>query len=132
MALVCDQKGEDAVGGGQGSRILLRQRGISHLRRGERGLHRALDSAFIDAVAKPQGLISEMEKDIGRYAGGLDLSDDGDRQRGKAAVWMLKNKLEPVIKEKPFFLSAYFASFDESAHQHGVYSREAAASHYRG
>ncbi len=87
-----------------------------------------LDSAFIDAVAKPQGLISEMEKDIGRYAGGLDLSDDGDRQRGKAAVWMLKNKLEPVIKEKPFFLSAYFASFDESAHQHGVYSREAAAS----
>ena len=87
-----------------------------------------LDSAFIDAVAKPQGLISEMEKDIGRYAGGLDLSDDGDRQRGKAAVWMLKNKLEPVIKEKPFFLSAYFASFDESAHQYGVYSREAAAS----
>ena len=87
-----------------------------------------LDSAFIDAVAKPQGLISEMEKDIGRYAGGLDLSDDGDRQRGKAAVWMLQNKLEPVIKEKPFFLSAYFASFDESAHQHGVYSREAAAS----
>ena len=87
-----------------------------------------LDSAFIDAVAKPQGLISEMEKEIGRYAGGLDLSDDGDRQRGKAAVWMLQNKLEPVIKEKPFFLSAYFASFDESAHQHGVYSREAAAS----
>ena len=30
--------------------------------------------------------------------------------------------------EKPFFLSAYFASFDESAHQNGVYSREAAAS----
>lgn len=87
-----------------------------------------LDSAFIDAVAKPQGLISEMEKEIGRYAGGLDLSDDGDRQRGKAAVWMLQNKLEPVIKEKPFFLSAYFASFDESAHQYGVYSREAAAS----
>ena len=87
-----------------------------------------LDSAFIDAVAKPQGLISEMEKDIGRYAGGLDLSDDGDRQRGKAAVWMLKNKLEPVIKEKPFFLSAYFATFDESAHQYGVYSPEAAAS----
>ena len=87
-----------------------------------------LDSAFIDAVAHPQGLISEMEKDIGRYAGGLDLSDAGDRQRGRAAVWMLKHKLEPAIKERPFFMSAYFASFDESAHQHGVYSREAAAS----
>lgn len=87
-----------------------------------------LDSRFIDAVAKPQGLILEMEKDIGQYAGGLDLSDHGDAQRGKAALWMLKNKLAPRAKEQPFFLSAYFASFDESAHQNGVYSREAAES----
>lgn len=87
-----------------------------------------LDSKFIDAVACPQGLISEMEKEIGRYAGGLDLSDEGDAQRGKAALWMLKNKLAPAAAEKPFFMSAYFASFDESAHQNGVYSKEAAAS----
>lgn len=87
-----------------------------------------LDSCFIDAVAKPQGIISEMENDIGTYAGGLDLSDAGDEQRGKAAMWILKNKLEPVVKEKPFFLSAYFASFDESAHQNGVYSPEAGKS----
>lgn len=87
-----------------------------------------IDSKFIDAVAKPQGLILEMEKEIGTYAGGLDLTDGGDAQRGKAALWMLKNKLAPQIGEKPFFLSAYFASFDESAHQNGVYSREAAAS----
>ncbi|WP_275539315.1 alkaline phosphatase family protein [Faecalibacterium sp. An122] len=32
------------------------------------------------------------------------------------------------MDQKPFFLSAYFASFDESAHQYGVYSREAARS----
>lgn len=87
-----------------------------------------IDSQFIDAVANPQGLILEMEKEIGTYAGGLDLSDGGDAQRGKAALWMLKHKLAPQIAEKPFFLSAYFASFDESAHQNGVYSREAAAS----
>ncbi len=87
-----------------------------------------LDSKFIDMVACPQGLISEMEKDIGRYAGGLDLSDAGDHQRGQAALWVLKNKLAPVIGEKPFFMTAYFASFDESAHQNGVYSREAAES----
>ena len=74
----------------------------------------ALDSRFIDAVAKPQGIIAEMEKEIGQYAGGLDLSDNGDAQRGKAALWMLKNKIAPVISEKPFFMSAYFASFDES------------------
>lgn len=87
-----------------------------------------LDSLFIDAVAKPQGMILEMEKDIGRYAGGLDLTDSGDAQRGKAALWMLRNKLAPVVSEKPFFMSAYFASFDESAHVNGVYSREAAES----
>lgn len=87
-----------------------------------------LDSRFIDAVAHPQGLIAEMEKEIGVYAGGLDLSDHGDEQRGKAALWILENKLAPVVKEKPFFMSAYFASFDESAHQYGVYSREAAES----
>lgn len=87
-----------------------------------------IDSRFIDAVAKPQGMILEMEKEIGTYAGGLDLSDSGDAQRGKAAMWILKNKLAPVVKEKPFFLSAYFASFDESAHQNGVYSDEAKAS----
>lgn len=87
-----------------------------------------IDSRFIDAVANPQGMILEMEKEIGTYAGGLDLSDSGDAQRGKAAMWVLKNKLAPVIREKPFFLSVYFASFDESAHQNGVYSREAALS----
>lgn len=87
-----------------------------------------LDSLFIDAVAKPQGMILEMEKDIGRYAGGLDLTDSGDAQRGKAALWMLRSKLAPVASEKPFFMSAYFASFDESAHVNGVYSREAAES----
>lgn len=87
-----------------------------------------LDSRFIDAVAKPQGLIADMEQEIGVYAGGLDLSDKGDAQRGKAALWMLRHKLKPHIWEKPFFLSAYFASFDESAHQNGVYSKEAAAS----
>ncbi len=86
------------------------------------------DSRLIDAVAKPQGLIEEMEKEIGVYAGGLDLSDEGDAQRGKAVLWMLKHKLMPSISEKPFFMSAYFASFDESAHQNGVYSKEAARS----
>ena len=88
----------------------------------------SLDSLFIDAVAHPQGIILEMEKEIGQYAGGLDLSDEGDAQRGKAALWMLRNKIAPVISEKPFFMSAYFASFDESAHQNGVYSQEAARS----
>lgn len=85
-----------------------------------------MDSLFIDAVSHPQGLVSEMEADIGRYAGGLDLSDAGDVQRYRAADWLLTHKLASV--QKPFFLTAYFASFDESAHEHGVYSKEAAQS----
>lgn len=87
-----------------------------------------LDSLFIDAVSKPQGLISEMEDEIGRYAGGLDLTDGGDRQRFRAAMWMLDHKIADTLPETPFFMSAYFASFDETAHQQGVYSKEAAAS----
>lgn len=85
-----------------------------------------LDSRFIDAMACPQGMILEMEEDIGRYAGGLDLTEEGDQKRFQAAMWMIRKKLEPQIGEKPFFMSAYFASFDETAHIHGVYSKEAA------
>lgn len=88
----------------------------------------SFDSIMIDAVAKPQGIILEMEEEIGQYAGGLDLSDEGDHQRFRAAMWMLNHKIAPQIAAKPFFLSAYFASFDETAHQCGVYSKEAAAS----
>lgn len=88
----------------------------------------ALDSCFIDALSCPQGLVAEMEQDIGRFAGGLDLTEAGDRQRFRAAMWILRHKLYPLRKKKPFFMSAYFASFDESAHQYGVHSKEAAHS----
>lgn len=87
-----------------------------------------LDSDFIDAVSTPQGLIQEMEHDIGRFAGGLDLTDDGDHQRFAATKWLLEKKLAVRSTGTPFFLSSYFASFDESAHAHGVYSSEAAVS----
>lgn len=85
-----------------------------------------LDSQFIDAVSKPQGMILEMEEEIGTYAGGLDLTEEGDAQRFKAAMWMLEHKIQPHLPSQPFFMTAYFASFDETAHQMGVYSREAA------
>ena len=87
-----------------------------------------LDSAFIDAFSNPQGLVAEMEKDIGRFPNGLNLTEQGDEQRYKAADWMLKNKLRTKQNGKPFFLSAYFASFDQTAHIYGVYSKEAARS----
>ncbi|MGG7079281.1 alkaline phosphatase family protein [Clostridium sardiniense] len=84
------------------------------------------DSYFINALSKPQGIISKMEKEIGRYAGGLDLTEEGDEQRFKATMWVLKNKIQELVKDKPFFMTSYFASFDEMAHVNGVYSKEAA------
>lgn len=86
----------------------------------------AFDSVVIDAVAKPQGMILEMEEEIGQYAGGLDLSEEGDHQRFLAAMWVLNHKIAPHLPDQPFFMTAYFASFDETAHQCGVYSKEAA------
>lgn len=86
------------------------------------------DSILIDAVAKPQGMILEMEEEIGQYAGGLDLSEEGDHQRFLAAMWVLNHKIAPHLPKQPFFMTAYFASFDETAHQCGVYSKEAAGS----
>lgn len=84
-----------------------------------------LDSHLIDALAHPQGLIKEMEAEIGVYPGGLDLSPEGDRKRFEGARFILQNKLAPFAGEIPFFLSLYFASYDEMAHVHGVHSKEA-------
>ena len=84
-----------------------------------------LDSKLIDAVSRPQGIVMEMEKEIGRFAGGTDLTIEGDTIRQKAALWILENKIKKHLDEKPFFMSCYFASYDETAHINGVYSKEA-------
>lgn len=84
-----------------------------------------LDSKLIDAVSHPQGIVKEMEKEIGRFAGGTDLTIKGDTIRQKAAIWVLENKIKKHIEEKPFFMSCYYASYDETAHINGVYSKEA-------
>lgn len=84
-----------------------------------------LDSKLIDAVSRPQGMVREMEKEIGRFAGGTDLTIEGDTIRQKAALWILDNKIKKHLEEKPFFMSCYYAAYDETAHINGVYSREA-------
>lgn len=84
-----------------------------------------LDSKLIDAVSRPQGMVREMEKEIGRFAGGTDLTIEGDTIRQKAALWILENKIKKHLAEKPFFMTCYFAAYDETAHINGVYSKEA-------
>lgn len=84
-----------------------------------------LDSKLIDAVSRPQGMVREMEKEIGRFAGGTDLTIEGDTIRQKAALWILDNKIKKHLEEKPFFMSCYYAAYDETAHINGVYSKKA-------
>lgn len=84
-----------------------------------------LDSKLIDAVSRPQGMVREMEKQIGRFAGGTDLTIEGDTIRQKAALWVLDNKIKKHLNEKPFFMTCYYAAYDESAHISGVYSEKA-------
>ena len=86
-----------------------------------------LDSKLIDAVSRPQGMVREMEKEIGQFAGGTDLTIEGDTIRQKAALWILENKIKKHLEEKPLFMSCYYASYDETAHINGVYSKEAIA-----
>jgi len=85
------------------------------------------DSKLIDAVSCPQGIVKEIEKEIGRFAGGTDLTIKGDTVRQKAALWVLENKIKNHMEEKPFFMSCYYAAYDETAHGKGVYSKEAIA-----
>jgi predicted AlkP superfamily pyrophosphatase or phosphodiesterase len=80
------------------------------------------DSVLVDLMSVPQGLVSEMELEIGKYPNGYELNDESDEQRYKALIWLLENKLQPNLRGKPFFVSGYFASFDESAHNNGVHS----------
>ena len=86
-----------------------------------------LDLKFLDLLCRPQGLAGELDRDGLPCPGGLDLTLDGDRRRKACASWVLERKLRPALAERPFFLSTYFASYDETAHQHGVHSPEALA-----
>ncbi len=82
-----------------------------------------LDEIFIDNLSTPQGIVMEMKKDIGTYPNGLDLTLSGDVQRFRSAMWLLENKLDGL--EDNFFMTTYFASFDETMHINGVHSKEA-------
>lgn len=85
-----------------------------------------LDTMFINALSTPQGIVNEIVEEIGYIASGLDLTPHGDKHRFLATKWVLDNKLSK--EEKPFFMSTYFASFDETMHIDGVYSDTAVKS----
>ncbi len=52
-----------------------------------------------------------------------DLEDDHTKLN--TCVWMLENKIKPHLEEKPFFMTTYFASYDDLAHYEGTYGKKA-------
>ncbi|WP_066495190.1 alkaline phosphatase family protein [Abyssisolibacter fermentans] len=79
------------------------------------------DSKFINGFSRPQGIVYEMENEIGHYSG-YKWDITGDADRAKAALWMLEKKIRPQISQKPFFMTVYFASYDDIAHNNGSIS----------
>lgn len=83
-----------------------------------------LDSKTLDAVSYPQGLASEMEKDLGNFPCGI-WDVESDHMKLKSSCWMIENKIKHHLDNKPFFMTTYFASYDDVAHHYGTYSKEA-------
>lgn len=79
-----------------------------------------LDSKILNAISYPQGLAKEAESIVGKIPCGLwDLEDDFTKLN--TCIWMLENKIKPRLEDKPFFMTTYFASYDDLAHNEGTY-----------
>jgi predicted AlkP superfamily phosphohydrolase/phosphomutase len=86
-----------------------------------------LDGRLLDALSRPQGLAAEMAPEAGWAPSGLALTLEDDRRRAACAAWVLRRKLAPERARRPFLLTAYLGSYDETVHHHGVHSPEALA-----
>jgi len=84
-----------------------------------------LDNKILNVLSNPVGLVKELESFLGALPSGMSLTLEDDLKRVEATIWLLKNKLKNACIDKPFFLSAYLASYDETGHIHGVFSEEA-------
>lgn len=81
----------------------------------------SLDSEILNAISVPRGLSKEVEEAIGKNipCGLWDIKDDETKL--ETCLWILENKVKDNIKNKPFFMSTYFASYDDYAHNEGTY-----------
>jgi predicted AlkP superfamily pyrophosphatase or phosphodiesterase len=77
------------------------------------------DLKLLRAISTP-GLIAEIEKQAGPYVTDLDDAENGDRQRTRYAVAILKNK-------RAQFMTVHLASLDHLEHGYGPFSPEANA-----
>lgn len=82
------------------------------------------DVKFMNAMSRPQGFALELEQELGRLTT-YNWDVDGDWDRNNAAIWLMKNQLAPSLTGKEFFLTMYYAGYDDIAHNHGTLSKEA-------
>jgi predicted AlkP superfamily pyrophosphatase or phosphodiesterase len=76
------------------------------------------DRYLIAALSHPAGMLAELQRSIGPYLMGNDVSRDADaiKTRFAAAIWR---------EHKPRFMTVHLSSLDEAEHEHGPFSPEA-------
>jgi predicted AlkP superfamily pyrophosphatase or phosphodiesterase len=77
----------------------------------------ANDHKLMEAISRPVGLLSEMEKKLGPYVESTDPGVPGDQIRTKFS-------LEILSREKPGFMTIHLAALDHLEHDTGPFSKE--------
>jgi predicted AlkP superfamily pyrophosphatase or phosphodiesterase len=78
------------------------------------------DDAKLLRAVSTAGLVSDAEKEVGPYPGGIDPSIEADEPRGQYAQWILE-------KKRPALLTLHLIALDHIEHDTGPFSPEAIA-----
>lgn len=75
------------------------------------------DHKLMEAISRPDGMLSEMEMRLGPYEESTDQGVPGDRIRAKFS-------LDILAHEKPGFMTIHLAALDHLEHETGPFSKE--------
>jgi predicted AlkP superfamily pyrophosphatase or phosphodiesterase len=76
------------------------------------------DRYLIAALARPQGMLERMQRSLGPYLMGNDVSLAADETKTRFAA-------EILVKHKPRFMTLHLGSLDYEEHEHGPFSAAA-------
>jgi predicted AlkP superfamily pyrophosphatase or phosphodiesterase len=78
------------------------------------------DRYLMNAISRPVGAIDEMEQRLGPYMSGNNTTvENGDEVRTRYSLDILERR-------KPGFMTIHLSAMDDSEHEHGAFSAEAA------
>ena len=78
------------------------------------------DRYLMNAISRPVGFIDEMEQRLGPYMSGNNTTvENGDEVRTRYSLEILEHR-------KPGFMTIHLSAMDDSEHEHGAFSPEAA------